>query len=190
MRDPEAVVRPILDALAATKSWLTNGELVTVPDHATRIKAFETVADRLLGKPTQSTEITGADGGPLLALLTGRGESRDAVLVAISLDDPETREAIEGLRFENYVQHLKIDDRRTNELVPLVLNPVQLKLRAIIDAKLAAGEPGADHHPEDAAHGDQDADSGDVRASARSRRSASRRGRARTSTSRRARCTA
>jgi hypothetical protein len=77
LKDPEAVVRPILEALAATKSYLTNGELVTVPDHATRIKAFETVADRLLGKPTQSTEITGADGGPLLALLRVAAESRD-----------------------------------------------------------------------------------------------------------------
>ena len=61
--------------------------------------------------------------------------------MAISLDDPETREAIEQLRFQNYVSFLKIDDRRTNELVPLVLNPVQLKLRAIIDAKLEARVP-------------------------------------------------
>jgi hypothetical protein len=77
LKDPEPVVRPILEALAATKNYLTNGELVTVPDHATRIKAFETVADRLLGKPIQSTEITGADGGPLLALLRVAAESRD-----------------------------------------------------------------------------------------------------------------
>jgi hypothetical protein len=61
--------------------------------------------------------------------------------VAISLDDPETREAIEQLRFENYVSFLKIDDRRTNELVPLVLNPVQLKLWRIVEGKLAAGVP-------------------------------------------------
>jgi hypothetical protein len=77
LKDPEAVVRPILEALAATKSYVTNGELVTVADHATRIKAFETVADRLLGKPMQPAEITGADGGPLLALLRVAAESRD-----------------------------------------------------------------------------------------------------------------
>jgi hypothetical protein len=61
--------------------------------------------------------------------------------VATTELDAETREALEGLRFENYIKHFRIEDRRTAQLVPFVLNPVQLKLRAIIDAKLVAGEP-------------------------------------------------
>jgi hypothetical protein len=77
-RNPEAVVTPLLDALEATKSYVTNGELVTVPDHATRIKAFETISDRLLGKPTQTNEITGADGGPLIALLKAAAAREDS----------------------------------------------------------------------------------------------------------------
>jgi hypothetical protein len=64
-RDPDAVIAPMWDALEATKSYVTNGELVTVPDHATRIKASEAIADRLEGKAAQRTEITGAGGGPL-----------------------------------------------------------------------------------------------------------------------------
>lgn len=55
--------------------------------------------------------------------------------------DADTLEALEGLRFENYIRHFKIEDRRTAQLVPFVLNPVQVKLRAIIDEKLAAREP-------------------------------------------------
>lgn len=77
-KNPEALVTPLLDALEATKTYVTNGEPVTVPDHATRIKAFETIADRLLGKPTQATEITGADGAPLLALLKIHAEQRES----------------------------------------------------------------------------------------------------------------
>jgi hypothetical protein len=38
-------------------------------------------------------------------------------------------EALDALRFPNYVKHLRIDDRRTGQQVPLLLNPVQLKLR-------------------------------------------------------------
>lgn len=55
--------------------------------------------------------------------------------------DADTRAALEGLKFENYIQHFKIDDRRSGQLVPFVLNPVQAELRAIIDEKLAAGLP-------------------------------------------------
>jgi hypothetical protein len=55
--------------------------------------------------------------------------------------DAATREALEGLKFENYIRHFRIEDRRSAQLVPFVLNPVQAKLRAIIDRKLEAGEP-------------------------------------------------
>lgn len=78
LRNPEAIINPLIDALEATKTYVTNGEPVTVPDHATRIKAFETIADRLLGKPTQTNEITGADGGPLIALLKAAAAREDS----------------------------------------------------------------------------------------------------------------
>jgi hypothetical protein len=70
-RDPDAVIQPWFDGLMATKMFLTNGEVVEVPDHPTRMRASELIHDRLDGKPAQRTEITGADGGPLsfLALL-------------------------------------------------------------------------------------------------------------------------
>ena len=69
--------------------------------------------------------------------------------VAVPLEVPEDPEEIERLRaetleqlkFANYIKHFKILDRRTGQLVPFVPNRVQLKLRAIIEAKLAAGEP-------------------------------------------------
>lgn len=41
-------------------------ERMVVSDHDTRIKAADRITDRLLGKPTQHTELTGADGGPVV----------------------------------------------------------------------------------------------------------------------------
>jgi hypothetical protein len=67
--DPELLLGPLLRALTAKKSYPQNGELVTVDDNATQLKAFELAHDRLYGRPTQTTEITGKDGGPLMALL-------------------------------------------------------------------------------------------------------------------------
>jgi hypothetical protein len=61
--------------------------------------------------------------------------------VAIAVDYEFDDETLDGLKFENYVQHFKIEDRRTGQLVPFVLNPVQVELRAVIDEKLVAGEP-------------------------------------------------
>ncbi len=64
-RDPDAVIQPWFDGLEATKTFLTNGQVVEVPDHPTRMRAAELIHDRLDGKPAQRTEITGVDGGPL-----------------------------------------------------------------------------------------------------------------------------
>jgi hypothetical protein len=64
-RDPDAVIQPWFDGLGATKTFLTNGQVVEVPDHPTRMHAAELIHDRLDGKPAQRTEITGVDGGPL-----------------------------------------------------------------------------------------------------------------------------
>ena len=69
--NPDAVVKPFREALEATKTYVSAGEVVTVPDFPTRMRAAELIGDRLEGKAAQRTEITGANGGPLefLALL-------------------------------------------------------------------------------------------------------------------------
>jgi hypothetical protein len=74
--DPELLLGPLVRALTATKSYEQNGRTVVVDDNATQLKAFEIAHDRLYGKPTQTTEITGKDGGPLLALLKIHAEQQ------------------------------------------------------------------------------------------------------------------
>lgn len=46
------------------------------PDHQIRLKAVEALLDRAYGKPGQSFEVTGAEGGPI---------------VSTDVDDPEVR---------------------------------------------------------------------------------------------------
>lgn len=66
----EMVLAPLFDGLLAEKGFtlaLKGGgaEFVETPDHATRIAAVRELLDRAYGKPKQSTELTGAEGGPV-----------------------------------------------------------------------------------------------------------------------------
>ena len=64
----EDLVAVPLDALSAVKTErLEGGELVesTVPDHDIRLKAFNTITDRIDGKATQTTHLRTTGGTPL-----------------------------------------------------------------------------------------------------------------------------
>ena len=62
-------LRPYLKAITAMKPVVVgNGrhaKIVNVPDHRTRQAAADSVLDRVYGKPKQTTELTGAEGGPV-----------------------------------------------------------------------------------------------------------------------------
>lgn len=64
-----AWLQPLFEALHAEKPVVVgNGRHARVellPDHRTRLQAVESVLDRIYGKPKQTTELTGADGGPV-----------------------------------------------------------------------------------------------------------------------------
>lgn len=57
------------EAAKAERSYVVgsgdNAELVSAPDHPTRIKAVDSAFDRAFGKPGQALEVTGAGGGPV-----------------------------------------------------------------------------------------------------------------------------
>lgn len=60
----------LIDARQATRAIVVGqGEYATiehVPDHPTRLRAFAAAMDRAYGKPKQTAEISGADGGPVV----------------------------------------------------------------------------------------------------------------------------
>lgn len=62
-------IQPYIEALTAeTPVVVGNGRHARVelmPDHRTRQRAAEAIWDRVYGKPKQTTELTGADGGPV-----------------------------------------------------------------------------------------------------------------------------
>jgi hypothetical protein len=65
----DQVLNPLWDALAAEQGVVVgNGahaEIEMVPDHKTRIAASRELLDRGYGRPKQSTEISGPDGGAI-----------------------------------------------------------------------------------------------------------------------------
>lgn len=69
--DPDGVARVYFDALGATKRVYLGDQWVDEPDHNVRLKAGDSILNRVDGLPTARTELTGADGGPvtLAALL-------------------------------------------------------------------------------------------------------------------------
>lgn len=69
--DPDAVSLVFFEALSATKRVYLGDQWVDEPDHNVRLKAGDSIYNRLDGLPTTRTELTGADGGPvtLAALL-------------------------------------------------------------------------------------------------------------------------
>jgi hypothetical protein len=62
-----AVLREAREAMEPyTVGWGEDAHIEMVPDHKVRLKAVEVAFDRSYGRPKQATELTGADGGPLL----------------------------------------------------------------------------------------------------------------------------
>lgn len=69
-RDIEKWLQPLEDARGATRGLVVaikggGAELVEIPDHSVRLAAVRDAFDRAYGKPTQPTELTGEDGGPI-----------------------------------------------------------------------------------------------------------------------------
>ena len=66
-------LKPFSDALGAT-------DMLGGPDHKTRMRAADSVLDRVYGKPTQRNELSGADGAALptwLLLVAPSAQTRD-----------------------------------------------------------------------------------------------------------------
>lgn len=66
----ERVVRPLFDALDAEAALVVGGNsadarLEFAPDHKVRLQAVRDLLDRIYGKPRQSQEISGPDGGAI-----------------------------------------------------------------------------------------------------------------------------
>ena len=78
--DLEAWIAPLERARDAERGVVVgsgeNAEVVFVPDLGTQLAAVREVFDRLIGRPKQTQEITGADGGPLEVVTPGTEERR------------------------------------------------------------------------------------------------------------------
>jgi len=81
-----------LDALTATRAVVIgsgkDAYTELVPDHPTRVKAAIAIADRLYGRPTQRTELTGDDGDPVQMEVVGE----------IVAHNPKARKALADAR--------------------------------------------------------------------------------------------
>lgn len=66
------VLRVVTEGMAAERSVVVGSgdcaHIETVPDHPTRLAAVRELLDRAYGRPTQATEISGPDGGPVQVL--------------------------------------------------------------------------------------------------------------------------
>lgn len=61
-----AVLKEALEANeGVTVGWGEDAYLEMIPDHKVRLKALEIAFDRVYGRPKQSTELVGAQGGPV-----------------------------------------------------------------------------------------------------------------------------
>lgn len=69
-QDIDSWMRVLLEARDANKTvqvgYGENAYTEVVPDHGARLAAFREAHDRAYGRPKQQTELTGADGGPVL----------------------------------------------------------------------------------------------------------------------------
>jgi hypothetical protein len=67
----DAIIAAYIDGLDAERTVVVgNGPSAfteSVPDPPTRLTAAEKLTDRVIGKPRQGVEITGADGGPIVS---------------------------------------------------------------------------------------------------------------------------
>lgn len=79
----DRVLNPLFDALEAETQAIALGaedaEPISVPDHRIRLAAVREILDRSYGKPTQATEISGPDGGPLQIVDTSDPATRKAL---------------------------------------------------------------------------------------------------------------
>lgn len=78
--DLERVLAPLFNALDADRGIalaIKGGgmEIGFVADHEVRLRAVRELLDRAYGRPTQQTEITGPNGGPVREEVTLRGDN-------------------------------------------------------------------------------------------------------------------
>jgi hypothetical protein len=82
----DAVIDVLWDGLEANRGVVVGSgefaQLEETPDHGARLAAAREILDRAYGKPTQATEISGPDGGPV---------------EVIDTSDPKTRKALHAL---------------------------------------------------------------------------------------------
>lgn len=98
----DQVLQVFVDAMTADRGVVVgNGpeaHVEYVPDHPTRIRAAESYLDRVVGKPRQAVEVTGAEGQPLIppALPTGADWDRDLQNVLRDLEAPAASNGSNG----------------------------------------------------------------------------------------------
>jgi hypothetical protein len=77
----EAIAQVYTDAMVAVKPSYTTKDGTFIeggPDHLVRLKAIDDWQNRVLGRPRQTTELTGAGGGPItIAELARRASEED-----------------------------------------------------------------------------------------------------------------
>lgn len=75
--DPEKVAAVYWKALDATKRVYLGDEWVDEPDHNVRLKAADSILNRVEGTPVSRTELTGAGGGPITLAALLATDARD-----------------------------------------------------------------------------------------------------------------
>lgn len=86
--EAERYLQPFEEALAAMKAVVVgNGasaHIEMVEDVALRLKAVESILDRIYGRPKQVTELTGADGGAVEVAVPNDDERKQALAAVLA----------------------------------------------------------------------------------------------------------
>lgn len=88
----DAVIDVLWDGLEANRGVVVGSgefaQLEETPDYASRLAAAREILDRAYGKPTQATEISGPDGGPVAMVDPGDARARKLVGELLRLSTP------------------------------------------------------------------------------------------------------
>ena len=80
----DRAVEVYVEGMEATGSVVArDGDVHETDDHRTRITAADRIADRIMGKPVQRTELTGAGGGPVVLENDVSPDSAAAILAGL-----------------------------------------------------------------------------------------------------------